>query len=44
MKKVENKTIAIILLLVLVAIGGIVLYGKDKPTNTNGIPELKGFK
>ncbi len=43
MKKVHNKTYAIILLLILVALGGIILYGKKlegmpttPPTNTHG--------
>lgn len=47
MKKEMNKTWAIILLLVLIAIGGIVLYGEDKPDIKNGpasIPkESMGF-
>lgn len=32
--KVENKTQAILLLLVLIAIGGMVMYGKDKNAPT----------
>jgi hypothetical protein len=42
--KVENKTQAIILLLILIAIGGIVMYGKKIPQkNTeNIVPSIKG--
>jgi hypothetical protein len=39
-EKKLNKTQAIILLLVLIAIGGIVLYGKDTPSITKKVPPL----
>lgn len=35
-----NKTYAIILLIVLVAIGGLVLYGKDETLKTNQTPRM----
>ncbi len=44
--KVENKRKAIILLLTLIAIGGIVMYGGEQPprrqTETSTIPKIKG--
>lgn len=42
--RVENKTLAIFLLLVLIAIGGIVMYGPKMPSKVipENPPSIKG--